>query len=106
MTQKYEVVIEAIPEEPIPVLRALRELGGWGLRETKELLEYSRLNCPCVLIAGVNQELATKFTDRLNSSGATVVLKESSINRPMLLYPRLDERYKDHWLFGLKKTDS
>lgn len=105
MAKRYEVVIEAIPEESISVLRALRELGGWGLREAKELLEYAKLNCPCVLIAGVNQDLAEKFASRLNSSGATVVLKESLINRPMFLYPKFDERYKEHWLFGLQKTD-
>ncbi|MGB5971395.1 MAG: hypothetical protein WA865_08795 [Spirulinaceae cyanobacterium] len=42
MQKKYEVVIETLPNKHLPLLRIFRELGGWGLKEAKGLLAYTK----------------------------------------------------------------
>lgn len=105
MAEKYEVILETLPERYIPVLSALRALGGFGLKEAKELLFYAKSNCPCALLAGVNQNMAEDWRDRLNSAGAKAIVRESSLKQPMLVAPKLDQRYQNHWFFGLRRAD-
>ena len=106
MATRYEVVVERFPEKYIPVLRELRQWGGFGLKEAKELCEYLQSSCPCVLLAGVTQEVAEDLSQRLVNAGASASVRASSSQNPMLVYPRLDDRYENHWLFGLRRRSS
>lgn len=87
MEKRYEVVIDQFPEKHIPVLRVLRQLLGTGLKETKELYDYSSKNCPCVFLAGVDLELAEKLMRELLEVGANVSIRESSLPNPMIICP-------------------
>lgn len=105
METLFEVIIEALPDDHIPVLRAIRKNLGLGLKEAKELFFYIKSDCPCLLITGIEKTVAENFTSQLISAGADVTVQTSSIRHPMLVFPRLDNRYQEHWLFGLRRID-
>ncbi|NER78574.1 MAG: hypothetical protein F6K42_03170 [Leptolyngbya sp. SIO1D8] len=105
METQFEIVVEALPDNHIPVLRAIREMLGSSLKESKELLTYVKASCPCILIAGVEQTLAENFANRLISVGVEAKVRASSMSRPMLIYPRLDKRCQYHWFFGLQNIN-
>ncbi len=106
MTTRYEIVVERFPEKYIPVLRELRQWGGFGLKEAKEICEYVQTNCPCVLLAGVTQEAAEDLRRLLVNAGVKALVRASSLENPMFIYPRLDDCYEAHWLFGLRRRPS
>ncbi|MBE9031091.1 ribosomal protein L7/L12 [filamentous cyanobacterium LEGE 11480] len=104
MAPRFEIVVESFPADHIPVLRAMRSILGSGLKETKELLNYAQTNCPCVLLAGMEQAVAETMANQLISAGVTANIQTSSLRHPMLISPNFDQRYETHWLFGLRQV--
>ncbi len=105
METRFEIFIQVLPENHIPVLRVMREIAGIGLKEAKELLTYLKANCPCVLMTGVEKNLAETITNRLINVNVVAQVQTSSISNPMLVCPKFDQRYQYHWLFGLQSID-
>jgi Ribosomal protein L7/L12 C-terminal domain len=103
MAIRYQVIVEQIPENHISMLKALREWGGFGLKPAKELCEYLRSNCPCVLVAGIKQEAVEDLRKRLDRAGVKIGVQKSAIKHPMLVCPQADDRYENHWFFGLRR---
>jgi ribosomal protein L7/L12 len=102
MTERYEVVVEQFPENYVPVIQAFRFWKGLGLKEAKELYQYAKDNCPCVLLAGVDLESAEDLMNQLRDVGVTVSMRESVLQNPMIVYPAADRQYELHWFFGLR----
>lgn len=104
---RYQVVIERVPEDyrSIQMLKEVRSWSGLGLRKAKELCDYARSNSPCVLVAGVKQETAEALRRGLNRAGVKAVVRESELLHPMLVYPQADDRYEEHWFFGLRRQN-
>ncbi|MEO0985012.1 MAG: ribosomal protein L7/L12 [Cyanobacteria bacterium J06639_14] len=105
MEMQFQVVIEALPNRHIPALKAIREMLGLGLKESKELLAYVKSSCPCILIAGVDKTVAEDFISRLTRAGVDAKIQESSISNPMLVCPKIDPKCQYHWLFGLQSIN-
>lgn len=77
--------------------------GLWrdlGLKDAKHLSDYLHDNALCVLVAGVDREVADHAAGLLPESGTEVVVEESSIEVPMLLCPEANQRYRWSWLGG------
>ena len=105
MKPRFEILIRKLPEDHIPLLRAIRKIARVDLREAKGLLTYLQSNCPCVLLAGVEQHVADNVSRQLTKAGTAVQVQTSVLSHPMLVSPKLDDRYKDHWLFGLQPVE-
>ena len=103
MTDKYEVVVEKIPEDYIPVIRTLRAWKGMGLKEAKFLCQYSKENCPCIFLAGADIESAEDLVRKLRDAGVTASVQASALQNPMIVYPSADRRYELHWFFGPRR---
>lgn len=105
MEMRYQVVVEQVPEDHryILMLKEVRLWSGFGLKQAKELCDYVRSNCPCVLVAGIEKESAEDLKKRLDLAGVKALVRESTIEHPMLIYPPADDRYEDHWFFGLRR---
>lgn len=54
--------------KPIAVIKAIRELGGLGLRQAKELVE----GAPAIVLAGLTMEESSVALAKLRKAGATV----------------------------------
>ena len=65
---EFDVVLEAIGEKKIQVIKEVRGLTSLGLKEAKELVEAA----PKAVLEGVNKEAAEKAKDSLEGAGATV----------------------------------
>ena len=105
MATRCDIVIQALPDDSVPVLRAIRTILGYGLKDAKEVVEYARSNCPCTLFAGIPEAAATKMAQTLRSADVVIAINPSTITHPMLICPRLDDRYESHWLFGLRQIE-
>lgn len=105
MTERYEVVLEQFPDNYIPVLQAFRAYLGLGLKDAKQLCQYARENYPCVLLAGIDCELAEALRRQLHEGGVTVSIRESALPNPMIVYPPVDKQYEMHWFFGLRRRN-
>lgn len=68
---EFDVVLEAIGDRKIGVIKEVRALTSLGLKEAKDLVE----SAPKAVLEGVNKETAEKAKAQLEGAGATVVLK-------------------------------
>lgn len=67
----YEVVLANVGERKMDVIKAVKELTGLGLKESKELVD----NAPKAVKAGVAPDEANAMKAKLEEAGATVELK-------------------------------
>ncbi|NCD19143.1 MAG: 50S ribosomal protein L7/L12 [Actinobacteria bacterium] len=67
----FDVVLEAIGDKKIQVIKEVRTLTSLGLKEAKDLVD----SAPSVVLEGVNKEAADKAKEVLEGAGATIVLK-------------------------------
>jgi len=68
---EFDVVLEAIGEKKIQVIKVVRSATGLGLKEAKELVD----NAPKPIKEGVDKEAAEELKGQLEEAGATVELK-------------------------------
>jgi large subunit ribosomal protein L7/L12 len=68
---EFNVMITAIGEKKIEVIKAIREITGLGLKEAKDLVEAA----PTAAKEGVTKEQAAEIKKKLEAAGATVEVK-------------------------------
>jgi len=68
---EFDVVLEAIGDEKIKVIKAVRELTGLGLKDAKELVD----GAPKPVKEGVDKETAQEAKKKLEDAGAKVSVK-------------------------------
>ena len=67
----FDVVLAAIGEKKIQVIKVVREVTSLGLKEAKDLVE----SAPAPLKTGVPKEEADSLKAKLEAEGATVEIK-------------------------------
>ena len=67
----FDVVLSAVGDKKIQVIKAVRELTSLGLKEAKELVD----GAPKSVKAGVSKDEADAMKAKLEEQGATVELK-------------------------------
>ncbi|GBD83787.1 50S ribosomal protein L7/L12 [bacterium BMS3Abin02] len=68
---EFDVVLSAIGDKKIQVIKEVRALTSLGLKEAKALVD----NAPGVVLEAVDKEAAEKAKEQLESAGAAVELK-------------------------------
>jgi large subunit ribosomal protein L7/L12 len=68
---EFDVILAAIGEKKINVIKEVRAITSLGLKEAKDLVEAA----PKLVKEGVNKEEAAKIKKQLEDAGATVELK-------------------------------
>ena len=68
---EYEVVLKEIGEQKMTVIKAIKDILGLGLKESKELVDAA----PKTLKAGISKEEADEIEKKLKEAGATVEVK-------------------------------
>ena len=67
----FEVVLTAIGDKKIQVIKAVREITSLGLKEAKEVVD----NAPRPIKSDVSKEEAEEIKAKLEEQGATVEIK-------------------------------
>ena len=68
---EFTLVLAAIGEKKVEVIKAVRELTGLGLKEAKDLVE----SAPATVKDGVNKDDAAKMKKKLEEAGAKADIK-------------------------------
>ena len=68
---EFDVLLEAIGEKKIQVIKEVRVFTSLGLKEAKDLVDAA----PKVVLEGVTKEVAEKAKAALEGAGATVSVK-------------------------------
>jgi large subunit ribosomal protein L7/L12 len=68
---EFDVVLAAVGDKKIQVIKEVRALTNLGLKEAKELVD----NAPGAVLEHVDKEAAEKAKEQLESAGASVELK-------------------------------
>jgi len=68
---EFDVILAAIGEKKINVIKEVRAITGLGLKEAKDLVEAA----PKAVKEAVNKDDAAKFKKQLEEAGATVEVK-------------------------------
>jgi len=68
---EFDVVLAAIGDQKIQVIKVVRSLTSLGLKEAKEVVD----NAPNAVLEGVDKETAEKAKAELESAGASVDLR-------------------------------
>ncbi len=96
----YQVKVTSAGTKVVALVKTLRLVADLGLGDAKHLSDYLRDHAPCVLVAGVDREVADHAAELLREAGAEVAVEESGLDAPMLLCPEANQRYRWHWLSG------
>ncbi|MBC7236650.1 MAG: 50S ribosomal protein L7/L12 [Chloroflexi bacterium] len=68
---EFDVVLTAVGEQKVQVIKAVRELTNLGLREAKAVVDEA----PSEVLKGVSKEEAQAAKERLEAAGATVEVR-------------------------------
>jgi large subunit ribosomal protein L7/L12 len=68
---EFDVILEAIGEKKIQVIKAVREATSLGLKEAKELVD----GCPNPIKEKISKEEADALKAKMEEAGATVNIK-------------------------------
>jgi large subunit ribosomal protein L7/L12 len=68
---EFDVVLASFGNSKVPVIKAVREITGLGLKEAKDLVE----SAPAAIKEGVEQNEADELKKKLEEVGATVEIK-------------------------------
>ncbi|KLD76383.1 50S ribosomal protein L7/L12 [Xanthomonas hyacinthi] len=68
---EFNVILKAIGEKKVEVIKAVRAITGLGLKEAKDLVE----GAPQTVKEAVSKEDSEKFKKDLEAAGATVEIK-------------------------------
>jgi large subunit ribosomal protein L7/L12 len=68
---EFDVILASFGSSKVPVIKAVREITGLGLKEAKDLVE----SAPAALKEGVEQSEADELKSKLEEVGATVEIK-------------------------------
>ncbi|MDD4230937.1 MAG: 50S ribosomal protein L7/L12 [Dehalococcoidales bacterium] len=68
---EFDVVLKAVGDNKINVIRAIREITSLGLKESKDLVEAA----PKTVKEAVSKEEAQSAKSKLEAAGATVEIK-------------------------------
>jgi large subunit ribosomal protein L7/L12 len=68
---EFNVVLKAIGDNKIPVIKVVREVTGLGLKEAKELVD----NAPAAIKESMSKEDAEQIKAKLEEVGATVAME-------------------------------
>ncbi len=68
---EFNVVLEAVGEKKIEVIKVVRAVTGLGLKEAKALVD----GAPGNVKEGVSKEEANEVKDKLEAAGATIKLQ-------------------------------
>ena len=68
---EFDVILSAVGDKKIQVIKAVRELTSLGLGEAKAVVD----GAPKAVLEGANKETAEKAKATLEEAGATVTLK-------------------------------
>ena len=68
---EFDVVLTAVGDQKIQVIKAVRELTSLGLREAKAVVD----GAPSEVVKGIPKEEAAAAKERLEKAGATVEIK-------------------------------
>ena len=68
---EFDVMLAAVGDKKIQVIKEVRSLTSLGLKEAKDLVE----SAPAAVLEAVDQETADKAKEALEAAGATVELK-------------------------------
>ena len=68
---EFDVILAAIGEKKINVIKEVRAITSLGLKEAKDLVEAA----PKLVKEGVNKDEAAKIKKQLEDAGATVEIK-------------------------------
>jgi ribosomal protein L7/L12 len=97
---KFQIRVMAIGANEAPLIRAIRLVTDLGAFDCAVVFAYLRDRAPCVLVAGVNSEVAEHTANLLREAGTEVVVEASSLEVPTVLRPQADQRYRWHWFRG------
>ena len=68
---EFDVILEGFGDNKIAVIKAVRDITGFGLKEAKELVE----GAPSPVQEGVAKDKAEEMKSQLEEAGAAVTLK-------------------------------
>ena len=68
---EFDVVLASFGSSKVPVIKAVREITGLGLKEAKDLVE----SAPAAIKEGVDKGEADELKTKLEEAGATVEIK-------------------------------
>lgn len=68
---EFDVVLASFGSQKVPVIKAVREITGLGLKEAKDLVE----GAPSPIKEGIEKDEAEEIKKKLEDAGATVEVK-------------------------------
>ena len=101
----FQVDIKANNPNNTDLIRAIKTLSPeLKLNQATEISNYICTKGKATIIAGVSIKVANHIKNQLNIEGIQVLVSESSINDPMIIFPSSNEKWKWSNSLTIKKA--
>jgi ribosomal protein L7/L12 len=97
---KFQIRVISIGSNEAQLIRTIRLVTDLGAFDSALVFAYLQDRDRCVLVAGIDGEVAEHAANLLREAGAEVVVEASSSEIPTVLRPQVDRRYRWHWFRG------
>ena len=86
----FQVRVHALDPQAADRVAALQLFSDLGLRDVAAITMYMQEHSPCLLVAGIHEEVADRILETLSSVGVEAEKELSPSNFPMLLCPEVN----------------
>ena len=97
---KFQIRVISIGSNEAQLIRTIRLVTDLGAFDSALVFAYLQDRDRCVLVAGIDGEVAEHAANLLREAGAEVVVEASSLEVPIVLLPQADRRNQWHWFRG------
>jgi ribosomal protein L7/L12 len=90
----FQVDVVSPSADRIAFVKALRTVGEISLKRASDIAIHLGRVHNSTLVAGVEHRTAEHIAATLGATGATVVIRESTVSSPTICCPEADQRYE------------
>lgn len=87
----FQVRVHALDHEAAARVASLQLFADLGLRDVTAVTSFLQENAPCLLVAGVHEEVADRIVETMTAVGVSAEKELSPSNVPMLLCPEANQ---------------
>ena len=84
---RYQVELTSSPGEDVVFVKALRIVGKISLQDAVKVHALATESPGCVLVSGIERDVADHIADHFMQAGIAVIVTASSLTTPMICAP-------------------
>jgi hypothetical protein len=90
---KYQIRLRTSVAREVALVRSLRLIGNLKLKQAHELATHVKRFSNSVVVAGIDESVASHLAAALRDAGAEVIVEPCSLSTPMVCTPTANAKF-------------